>query len=351
MNDRRSLREELGLPRSPRYVDGPPPREPNIDEVRAYHANELSPGKNGEVRDLIMMFEGWRELSRQVLEERAKAYRETDHAPIPSAADFQGSARKVRRRRLVVGAFVTAIVASIVITILSFSFPATTTEILDGDRRIVRSQDGWKGLDAYPNRWRPSLERVLAELEYEVDAEVDRLTQELREQGVLSQVDPYKAFRSPVNTVIDVDKPVLKWRQPSAGAFAFDVFVFDSEGNKVDGGRVEGTSWQVSQPLQRMKTYSWSLLAHSPSSDPRPAPPDGIPKPKFVILDARTEAEIQQRLEDVGDSHLLRSIVFARAGLLERAEMELSHLQKANSDSADLLQLLKSLQRQRIGAR
>jgi len=70
-----SFREDLGLPEQTKFVPGPPPREANIDDVRAYHAKELPPEKNGEVRDLIMMFEGWRELSRQVLEERAKAYR------------------------------------------------------------------------------------------------------------------------------------------------------------------------------------------------------------------------------------------------------------------------------------
>jgi hypothetical protein len=69
-----SLRERLGLPES-KFVDGPPPRPVDMDQLRAYHAGEVEQEIREEILDLILQYREWGEASTEVLRERMRGYR------------------------------------------------------------------------------------------------------------------------------------------------------------------------------------------------------------------------------------------------------------------------------------
>lgn len=68
--------EEIRLFSKPEFVSDSAPREPDLDQVRAYHSGELDPTTNSEVRRNIIRYKDWNDVSQDVLKERADEYRQ-----------------------------------------------------------------------------------------------------------------------------------------------------------------------------------------------------------------------------------------------------------------------------------
>jgi hypothetical protein len=75
LSEHQQFLNDLGLSADRRFLSGPSPRKPNIDDVRAYYKGELPADDQSEVEACILNFEEWDKLSRQVLVERAEAQR------------------------------------------------------------------------------------------------------------------------------------------------------------------------------------------------------------------------------------------------------------------------------------
>ena len=147
-------------------------------------------------------------------------------------------------------------------------------------------------------------------------------------------VDPSKHFAvsEPAGRIILSDRPTFRWSRLSS-ATGYVVEVYDEKFNSVITSPVlTAVNW-TSPPLTRGQLYSWQVKAISEGQEfLAPRPP--AQQAKFRILDQVKAAEISRVRRDYPSSHLLLGLVYARAGLLDEAEQELSALQKANPDVA-----------------
>jgi hypothetical protein len=151
---------------------------------------------------------------------------------------------------------------------------------------------------------------------------------------------------SPLATAVLSDRPVFRWT-PLGASTAYVVTLQDqTNGATISSRPVQGTEWTPVDRLARGTTYVWQVQASIDGQDViAPAPPE--PPATFVVLNA-VEAE---RLARMPESHLVRAVLYANAGVLDDAEQELNQLQKQNPDSEPVQQLVVQLDRARSDAR
>ena len=159
--------------------------------------------------------------------------------------------------------------------------------------------------------------------------------------------DPSKRFAvtEPAGRIILTDRPTFRWSRLS-GATGYVVEVYDEKFSSVITSPVlTAVSW-TSPPLTRGQLYSWQVKAIKEGQEfLAPRPP--APQAKFRILDKANAAEIARVRRDYPSSRLLLGLVYARAGLIEEAEQELSALQKANPDDEVVAACLANVRRMR----
>ena len=156
---------------------------------------------------------------------------------------------------------------------------------------------------------------------------------------------------SPVSTAVMTDRPTFRWKESSEKADSYTVFVYDTKVLNpseplIQSEELDGTDWTVLEPLTRGKVYSWKVKVQLKDGGERFAPRPGIPEPRFKVLDADKTAEVETQIEELPDSHLVRCVVYAEAGLLDKAEREIRQLAADNPDSAvpnKMLQMLVKL--------
>jgi hypothetical protein len=150
------------------------------------------------------------------------------------------------------------------------------------------------------------------------------ILQELRPAaGSLRAAAPKQTAEAlaPVGTVVETDRPRFTWT-PVTGANSYRVLLF-SRGAEVTRSEALTTSaWQPAAPLSRGNVYEWQVIASTPHGDVVLPPPDA-PRALFgvVALDAADEIAAARR-ERPGDT-LLTGLLYARAGVIDRAAQEL----------------------------
>lgn len=143
---------------------------------------------------------------------------------------------------------------------------------------------------------------------------------------------------APVGTAVLEDRPRFRWRSVP-GAASYVVIVQDeTTGRSIRSEPLVTMEWTPSQPLERGRRYSWQLAARQAAY---PAPPD--PPARFQVVDHDAAA----RLTSLPGSHLLRSVSYAEAGLLDAAQLELEALARQNPDSTPVRACLDALLRLR----
>ncbi|HJQ25117.1 MAG TPA: hypothetical protein VKA60_14460 [Blastocatellia bacterium] len=147
---------------------------------------------------------------------------------------------------------------------------------------------------------------------------------------------------SPIGTAVESARPVFRW-QPLDGATSYVVKVFDANFNRVAMSEMlTTTTWRPSQPLAAGSIYSWQVTATKDGNEvTSPAPP--APQARFKVIERARLAELQRIAQSYPDSHLLRGVLYARAGLLDDAERELQALLKANPSNDTARRLLTSV--------
>jgi anti-sigma factor RsiW len=163
-----------------------------------------------------------------------------------------------------------------------------------------------------------------------------------------SQGTPFK-LASPVGTVIRKERPTLEW-QPLDGADSYTVTISDSELNAVvTSPPLKDTRWTLPRPLARGGTYIWQVTAmRAGEALTVPAPP--APEARFKVLSQSGLEELSAAETSDSSSHLLRGVLYARAGLLDEAEREFQALQQKNPRSPLARKLLRNLRQLRRGA-
>jgi hypothetical protein len=220
-------------------------------------------------------------------------------------------------------------------------------ELNDGAGRVTLDQAGkLSGVDHLPAGYQRMVQESLASQRLERSALLQGLKRPASSlMGGNDQGNQFSVLE-PVGKVVQSDRPTFRWSS-LAGATGYVVEVYDEAFNLVaNSPQLSANSW-TSQPLKRGRIYSWQVKAIKNGQEFRsPRPPAS--QATFRVLDAATVNELQQARRAYSSSHLVLGLLYARAGLLEEAELEFSTLQKLNPDSAlarRLLSQVRNLQR------
>jgi hypothetical protein len=144
---------------------------------------------------------------------------------------------------------------------------------------------------------------------------------------------------APVGVVVLEDRPVFRWRAVP-GDVSYRVQVFDRDFRVVvDQSDIRGTRWTSAKKLERGRNYSWQVTAQKGETELRaPVPPAG--EARFAVLDEKQAGRIQAVRNGEHRSHLLLGVLYAQAGLVPEARVELRKLEVENPDSAVVKRLL-----------
>ncbi|HEV7859005.1 MAG TPA: hypothetical protein VGO91_10350 [Pyrinomonadaceae bacterium] len=150
------------------------------------------------------------------------------------------------------------------------------------------------------------------------------------------------ALVGPVGMIVRSDRPTFRWR-PLEGAQAYTVAVVGS-GFKVvaRSEKLTATEWTPPATLPRGATYYWQVTALKDGAE-IVSPVSPAPLARFKVLDQNTADELASVEKASPDSHLVRGVTYAKAGLMKEAEQELTALMKANPRSTVARRLLQSV--------
>ncbi len=152
---------------------------------------------------------------------------------------------------------------------------------------------------------------------------------------------PFKLLE-PVAKVIESNQPDFRW-QPLAGAASYTVTVYDADFNRMmTSPLLTGTEWRPPQTLPRGAIYSWQVKAMKDGREVVvPEPP--APEAKFMVLEQAKAEELARARRQFTGSHLTLGLLYAQAGIQDKAAQELQALVDANQASPVARRLLRSV--------
>jgi anti-sigma factor RsiW len=128
---------------------------------------------------------------------------------------------------------------------------------------------------------------------------------------------------SPVGVVVESQRPRLTWEAPDGARSV--VVIYAGERELTRSPSLRTTSWTPHIYFERGMTYTWEVQIQT-RGDLQIVPSPPAPAARFHVLDARTAEELENaRAEHAGDP-LLLGVLYARAGLEERARAELGRV-------------------------
>jgi hypothetical protein len=163
------------------------------------------------------------------------------------------------------------------------------------------------------------------------------------ERGALrgTSASPAHVTLRPAGSVVEDDRPTFRWNRIER-AVCYRVLLFEGTRQVMTSEKIATTSWQPPQPLKRDATYEWQLIATLPRSELAvPAPP--APPALFRVLSHSTREDIEAARRAHPGDRLLLGILYAEAGVLDRAEEELRAYADAHRDDANAVALWRSV--------
>jgi Putative zinc-finger len=224
--------------------------------------------------------------------------------------------------------------------------PPLIVALQDGNGRItIDAQGGVEAGRPLSEEFRARVRRALTQ--GQIDAPRDRLAA-LRDPPALLMGDSTPGFEviAPVATMVVSDRPTFEWCPlPAARGYQVTVSDFDDDYRVVaTSPEQQTTAWATPMPLARGRIYAWQVVARTPGGETK-APRPEAGEARFKVL-TQSEADAVRRAEQVyTGSHLLLALVYAEAGLLDRADAELRALVAANPTSKEARELLLTLSR------
>ena len=220
---------------------------------------------------------------------------------------------------------------------------ATLASLRDGDYHLSLDQSGQlRGAEGLQPDERQALRTALDSGRLAVD-KIFEFTGGQQETmlGAPVAAAPFKVI-SPVNRVVIDDRPTFTW-QPMPAATGYRVRIYASGYRKIaESALIRGTSWQAAAALPRGQSYTWTVTAEGPKGEVRsPAPPQ--PEAEFKVIDAFTAATLERASSSRGTDHLLIAVLYARAGVIDKARAQLNLLAVQNPGSKLVDQLKASL--------
>ena len=214
-----------------------------------------------------------------------------------------------------------------------------------GSSLTINSQGELVGVEAWPQEYQRMAREALMNQRVEKSSQLAGLNR--RGSSLMGGDDKGQTFGviEPVGKIIFSDRPVFRW-STLTGATGYIVEVYDGNFNSVATSPViTGNSW-TAPSLKRGQLYSWQVKAAKEGQEfLAPRPPAA--QARFRVLDQASSAEISRARRDYSSSHLLLGLLYAKAGLLDEAERELSALQAVNPDASVLRRLSESIRASR----
>lgn len=188
----------------------------------------------------------------------------------------------------------------------------------------------------------PQYERSVKEALQGGRVKLSSALRELRSQSgtLMGGAQPEFKLLTPVGVVIEGDRPAFRW-SALEGATRYTVTVHDSSLNQVaTSDSLTTTGWTVPAALPRGQTYIWQVRAAKDAAE-IVAPPAAESRVRFRVLEGSKVEEIGRAKRTHAKSHLVMGVIYAEAGLLEKAEREFAALLKANPQSSIVRKLLQ----------
>ena len=135
----------------------------------------------------------------------------------------------------------------------------------------------------------------------------------------------------PAGVVVETQRPLFTWPKRDGSRAVVSVFHGRREVARSEP-RAEAR-WKPNRDLPRGVTYTWEVEVEKEGQvEILPAPP--TPPAQFRVLDSDTLVEIDQARRDHADDHLLLGLLYAKAGLDDRAREELQRVDPRDAETA-----------------
>jgi anti-sigma factor RsiW len=142
-------------------------------------------------------------------------------------------------------------------------------------------------------------------------------------EDVLRGESEDRVHLSPVGVVVESQRPRLTWNAPDGATSV--VVIYADERELTRSPSLRTTSWTPLIYFERGMAYTWELQIQTRGGlQIVPSPP--APAARFQVLDARTADELEAARAQHANDPLLLGVLYARAGLEERARAELARV-------------------------
>jgi anti-sigma factor RsiW len=148
------------------------------------------------------------------------------------------------------------------------------------------------------------------------------------------------AVLHPSEVVVESPQPEFTW--PAATGAVYVVSIAEGDEIVAQSPRLRVARWTPPNPLRRGHTYVWQVELPK-SHTLLPTPP--APPPAFRVLDEATALEIDEARRRFRADHLLLALLYARAGVTDRAREELGAYAAEHPEDVRARQMLQSIGR------
>ncbi len=235
-----------------------------------------------------------------------------------------------------------AVAAAAMIAVFVMRTEPVLVALNDGGGQVTLYASGkLSGIDRVPEGYQALLRTALESQRVGVPTEVSTLS---AGGGVLrgNPTDERFQLLSPLGTFVETDRPQFRWGAV-AGAESCIVEVYDAEARKVgSSSELTKPEWTPELPLPRGVRLTWQVKARKAGRDIL-APAGDAPEARFEILTEARAAELAEARRQFNGFHLLLGLTYAKAGVLDEAEKELTAVAQANPSSQQALRLLESV--------
>ena len=266
-------------------------------------------------------------------------------------ADLRREVEGVRRRRPLAW-WAAAAAAAIAIVIIALALPPRRPKAEPGTplRRVIVTPAApapqtaeLRARDYGRRDWNALVQSALADGRLEMPRELRDLQRQPESVRNLAG-HAARAELRPAGVIVESDRPLFSWNAVDR-ATSYTVEVFDGDRRIAQESGLHTTNWQPNRPLRRGRVYTWQVRVALPGDETAilPAPPD--PPAVFRILDRAAFDEIAEAKRSFPDDPLLLGVLYARAGLEDRAREEIAKYAAAHPESAISRRLLDSMTR------
>lgn len=199
--------------------------------------------------------------------------------------------------------------------------PPATVVLHDAHGDITASVSSLHGIPE--GAWRGEVEAAVRSQSLSFLSTADLIMPRLVLRGAGETETSSVVAKSPVATVVESDRPRLRWTAPAGDAVRVSVFTTDTQ-RVAQSGWLTASEWQVPTPLRRGATFIWQVESRG-SGGAVSAPV------RFRVLGAAAAKRVAAAR--ASGSHLVLGTVAAEYGLVDLAATELRTLRTLNPGS------------------